>query len=117
MITPPVGRVLFYSKPMDMRKSIGGLSIFVASTLDEDPSCGDVYVFYNKRRTKIKILYWQTNGYCLFYKSLEGGVFILPKGEACEEIILSHRQLGWLLEGLDINKVRGHEERRYSVHY
>lgn len=115
MMGPDIGRVLFYSEPMDMRKSIKGLSLFVAAELRKDPNTG-VYVFYNKRRSKIKVLYWQTNGYCLFYKSLEGGSFILPKG-GDREIVLSPRQLRWLLEGLDINKVRGPKDRRYSLHY
>lgn len=112
---PDIGKVLLYSKPMDMRKSIKGLSIFVAANLRKDPNNG-VFVFYNKRRSKIKVLYWQTNGYCLFYKSLEGGVFIVPKGKD-EEIDLSPRQLRWLLEGLDLNKVRGPKEKTHSVHY
>ena len=116
MMGPEVGRVLFYSKPMDMRKSIRGLSLFVSAQLLKEPTSGELFVFYNRRRSKIKILYWQTNGYCLFYKSLQGGVFVLPKGDG-EEIELSRIQLRWLLEGLDINTTKGHKEKRYRVHY
>ncbi len=113
---PDIGKVLFYSKPMDMRKSIKGLSLFVAAHLLKEPTSGKLFVFYNKRRNKIKVLYWQTNGYCLFYKSLECALFILPK-ENEEKLEITRIQLRGLLEGLDINTIKGHQEKKYSVHY
>lgn len=108
-------QVLIYSKPIDMRKSIGGLSIVVADHLGLNPTSGTLFVFYNKRHDKMKILYWQMNGYCLFYKRLEGDLFVIPKG-VDETIVLTHQQLRWLLDGLDITKVKGHLKKSYSLH-
>lgn len=68
-------RVLIYSQPIDMRKAIDGLALLVSDQLDESPSSGAWYVFYNRGSDKLKVLYWQRNGFCLFYKRLEKGRF------------------------------------------
>ena len=108
-------RVLLYMKSVDMRKSIDGLSIMVSGVLSEDPCSGDIFIFCNRNKDKIKILYWHINGYCLFYKRLEHERFKLQYSDGIN-VVISIKQLRWLLDGLDINKVRGHKSRSYKVH-
>ena len=55
----------------DMRKSINGLSLLVSEHLKLDPFSGSIFVFCNKKKNMLKILYWDTNGFCLWYKRLE----------------------------------------------
>ena len=100
----------------DMRKSINGLSILVADHLKMDPLSGHLFVFSNRRRNMIKVLYWDRNGFCLWHKRLEKQYFKWPRvsNDVCE---IDHRQLGWILEGLDIHHVRGHQALRYTTVY
>jgi transposase len=98
----------------DLRKAIDGLSILVADRLALDPLSGHLFVFCNRRRNMIKILYWDRKGFCLWQKRLERHVFAWPKGS--EQVIgLDARQLSWLLEGLDIATLAGHESLAYST--
>ena len=85
----------------DMRKSINGLSILVEQAMDLNPFSGDLFVFCNRLRTIIKILYWDNNGFCLWHKRLEKDRFKWP--QSAEEVVnIDQRQLQWLLSGLDI---------------
>ena len=67
---PPSVKVYVSTDETDMRKSIDALSIMVQEILKKDPFSGHLFVFCNKRGDKIKILYWDRNGYCLWYKRL-----------------------------------------------
>ena len=100
----------------DMRKAINGLSVLVQDVLNQDPLSSHLFVFCNRARNKIKILFWQNNGYWLWYRRLEKQRFwwpdIDPKALAIE---LSMRELGWLLEGLDLTKTHGHKSETYSL--
>ena len=87
----------------DLRRAIRGLSILVESQLDLDLFQGDLFVFCNKRKKIIKILYWDRNGFCLWQKTLEKELFKWPKRETDIEC-LQIKQLEWLLEGLDIDQ-------------
>ena len=109
-------KVRLYKQPVDMRKSIDGLSIIVADELSENPSDGSIYVFYNKAFDKVKMLYWEVNGFCVLYKRLEKQKYKLPpiKGDVLE---LDLQQLRWLLEGLDIAKTQGFKPHKYSQYY
>jgi len=98
----------------DMRKSINGLSMVVEGRFDLDPFSGHVFVFCNRRRSIVKILYWHRNGFCLWQKRLEKEKFRWP--ESYEEVMeIGSRRLGWLLDGLEITQVRGHELLHYST--
>jgi len=102
--------------PIDMRKSIDGLSIEIASNLASDPANGTVYVFYNKSKNKIKLLYWDRNGFCLLYKRLEKQKFIIPK--IMENVLhLEAEQFRWLLDGLDISKLQGFKKLKYTQYF
>jgi transposase len=116
LIDPDNLRVLIYRQPIDMRKAIDGLAMLVSDHLGESPSSGSLYVFYNRSSNKLKVLYWQCNGFCLFYKRLEKDRFKLPHSD-CQTMPISLQQLRWLLDGLDITKVRGHDCANYRVFY
>ena len=68
-------RYYYYREATDMRKSFDGLSGLIRTGLNRDPLSGDVFVFINRRRTHIKLLVWDRNGFVLFYKRLERGTF------------------------------------------
>jgi transposase len=98
----------------DMRKSINGLCIMVQMHMALDPFAGDLFAFCNRRRSLVKILYWDRNGFCLWQKRLERHRFIWP--ESPEQVLsIEGRQLHWLLEGLDIRQYRSHEALHYSM--
>ena len=99
---------------VDMRKSIDGLSLLVSGHLQQNPTNGAWYVFCNRYRNKIKILYWDRNGFCLWYKRLERERFKLPKLNG-EVYTLEPHQLEWLLSGLDFTKLQGHQSLQYSA--
>jgi len=87
----------------DLRKSYSSLSSLVKSKLDENPLSGHLFLFCNKRRNLLKILYWDKNGYCIWQKRLDKDKFPWPK--LCnEKIELTHEQLSWLIRGIDFFK-------------
>lgn len=114
MIGPHDVRVYVVIGHVDMRKSIDGLSILVAQQLDLDPLCGHMFAFTNRRRTVIKLLYWDRNGYCLWQKRLERERFRWP--ESREEVLaVGHRELRWLLDGLEIEQRHAHQKLFYRI--
>ena len=95
----------------DFRKQINGLSVMVEEELAGDPFSGSLFLFSNRRRTHLKILYWQRNGFCLWLKRLEKDRFPWPRSEeAAREITVE--ELTMLLEGIDF--WRAHRELDYS---
>lgn len=107
MVKPHHTRIFLVLGHTDMRKSINGLSISVKNRFEMDPFSGYLFVFCNRRKNIIKVLYWDRNGFCLWQKRLEKDRFKWPtRIEELKEI--DRRQLDWLLEGLDIEKIRGH---------
>lgn len=71
-------------------------------------------MFYSRGKDKLKVLYWERNGFCLFYKRLEKGRFQLP-APGSKIMTISKQQLRWLLDGLDISKIKGHARLNYDV--
>lgn len=96
-------KILLCTAPTDMRKSINGLCFLVDCELGENPSCGTVYVFRNRVKDKLKILYWDGNGFCLLYKRLEKGRFKIPR--EAHSFSISPDELRWLLQGIDFKKL------------
>ncbi len=101
-------RVMIATKPVDFRKGAEGLAALVRETMAADPFSGAVYVFRAKRADRIKLVFWDGTGLCLFAKRLEDGIFRWPKIED-GVMRLSAAQLSALLEGLDWRRV--HEAR------
>lgn len=90
----------------DFRKSIDGLSGEVRRVLEDDPTSGHVFVFHNRRRTALKLLWWDHGGFCLLYKRLERGRFRLPDMGERREVALTPAELQALMEGLELVKTR-----------
>ena len=108
-------KILLYNKTVDMRKSIDGLSIIVSESLGLNPSDGSIHIFYNKRYDKLKMLYWDRNGFSLLYKRLEQERFKIPKLVSTRSI--TYEQLRWLFDGLDIDKINGFKLLKYNAYF
>ena len=101
-------RIYLYRSPCDMRKSFDGLSGLIRSELGADPLSGSLFVFCNRRQSMVKLLYWDRDGFAIWYKRLERGSFNLPHIVASDGRI-DRLQLSLLLEGVEPKKV----SRRY----
>lgn len=102
-----------YNQPTDMRKSFDALSGLIRNHLDSNPLNGDVFVFINKCRDKIKLLHWQGSGFLLYYKRLEQGTFEIPRYDASVgSISLSYSQLVMIVDGLSIKNLQ--QRKRYA---
>ena len=97
-------RIYLYRRPCDMRKSFDGLCGLIRSELKGDPLSGSLFVFCNRRRNMVKLLYWDRDGFVIWYKRLEQGTFNLPHILASNGRI-DRRQLSLLLEGVVPKKV------------
>ena len=98
----------------DLRKSINGYANMIQDTLQINPMQNAMFIFCNKHKDKMKILYWDKDGFWLLYKRLEESKFRWPK--TSEEVkALSRKQLEWLLDGLEIEQKHYHKELNYEV--
>jgi transposase len=104
-------RVWLYARAIDMRKSFTGLSALAKNALGEEPTSGDLFVFINRRRTYMKVLYFDRGGYCLWCKRLEQGQFHYPRHDG-DKIALDVTGLKLLLEGIEARD--GRRYRRYE---
>ena len=105
MFVPPGPvRVLMATKPVDFRKGMNGLAALVQQQLNTDPFSGVIYCFRSKRADRVKLVFWDGTGLCLFSKRLEEGKFRWPRIQD-GVMRLSAAQLGALLEGLDWSHV------------
>ena len=103
---PPSVRVFLAMAPTDMRCGFDGLSVRVRSLLDEDPMSGHLFVFRNRRRDRMKILFWDRSGFCLWYKRLEKGTFRFPDESAAGGVEIEAAELSLILEGIDLQQAR-----------
>jgi len=104
--------VFLYRHFVDFRKSINGLVIIVEQQMQLSPFTGSVFVFCNKGRDKLKVLYWDKTGFALWYKRLEKDKFKWPTRLTINTLDLSEQQLHWLFEGFDI---QGHQAISYDT--
>lgn len=110
-----ITEVYLCTERVDFRKGINGLSQFTSDTLQENPLSGHVFVFTNRRRDKIKILYWERNGFCLWQKRLERSKYSWPRHlSRGNKIILTREQLQWLLEGFNLKYWKPHPVLHYE---
>ena len=105
-------RVFVKPGPTDMRKSINGLTVLVQEAMGEDPFSGGLFVFCNRRRNIIKIVYWDRNGFCLWFKKPEKSKFPWPRSEE-DCLHITEEQLEWLLRGIDF--WQEHTSLEYSL--
>jgi transposase len=109
-----VPAVYLHREAVDFRKSINGLAAIVETGMGLSSLSGAVYVFCNRRRDKLKVLYWDRSGYALWYKRLEEQKFAWPRRWPEAVIELSEQQLHWLLSGYDITRLQPHKALRYQ---
>jgi transposase len=107
--------VYFCRDVVDMRKSINGLSILVEEALGLDPFAPRLFVFCNRKRDKIKILYWERTGFVLWYKRLEKHHFAWPLSSDGGIVRLTGRELNWLWDGIDVLAMRPHQEVSFET--
>lgn len=108
-------RYLIYTGHADMRKSFHGLAAIVKYHMKCDVLNGDIYIFFSKRRSSIKILRFEGDGFAIFYKHLEKGTFEMPVcDEAVGSVTVTDNELLFILKGVSLNKVK--YRPRYSQH-
>lgn len=108
----PSQRVWLYSQPTDMRKSFDGLMTLAKGELNEDPLSGQLFVFINRRKTLMKVLYFDRTGYCIWSKRLEQGQFNY-RAQGGKKHALDWLQWKLLLEGIALKKVRKY--KRFNI--
>jgi transposase len=105
-------RIFVCLTPIKMQFSFDTLMGLAEETFNQDPLSGHLFLFFNRKRDRIKILFWDVDGFCIWYKRLEVGAFQLPVAtEGDQGIELNSRQLNQLLGGLDLRN--GRRRRRY----
>jgi transposase len=107
-------QVYLYRNPVDFRKSFRGLAAIVEQELGHNPFEGGLYAFTNRQRNKIKCLFWEDNGFVLYYKSLVEEKFRWPR-QGDELMTLSGQQINWLLDGYDISLMQRHKKLHYDA--
>ena len=112
---PPTVRIFLCADATDMRKGFDSLAHLAESSLALDPLSGHLFVFRSRRGNRIKILYWDKDGYALWYKRLEQGSFRFPSASATpgtRGIEVKAADLMMILDGVDLGSVR--RQRRYT---
>lgn len=112
MLSLSPSRIWLYDLPTDMRRQFDGLAAIVNNQMKERANQGDWFVFVNRRRTQIKVLYYQQGGYCLWSKRLERGTFQKVPGEFNKQM-LNAAQLQCLIDGIYWQK--GKQNRRHNA--
>lgn len=105
-------RYFVYTGVTDMRKGFDTLSGMVRSMMKLDPLSGDMFIFFNRQRTHIKILVWEKDGYGLYFKRLERGTFEIPKADSSGSIVVTAEILSLILRGILLNSVK--HKKRYK---
>ena len=113
---PSVVQVFICLQATDLRKSFDSLAALVSGVVGQNPLSGHLFVFLNRFRDKVKILFWDRSGYCLYYKRLEAGTFKLPLPTGATDAVsrpLSLPELTLMLEGIDLTHAR--RRKRFSL--
>jgi transposase len=120
MHLPASVRVYLCASACDMRKSFDGLHALVTQSMELDAFAGHLFVFANRRRDRIKILYWDRDGFAVWAKRLEEGTYAMPfgdsgviKGEKRREITAA--ELGALLSGIDLSRAKRRKRYRRNI--
>ena len=109
---PSAVRIYLCREPTDMRRSFDGLAMIVQCIIKHDPLSGHVFVFRNKRGNMLKLLYWDRDGYAIWYKRLEKGSFKRPTAHIdALNSELSQEDLYFILRGIDFEKTK--KRKRY----
>src|SRR3954471_11798916 len=98
-------RIFLAGEPADMRKGLDGVGQLVRDRIDQDPLSGHLFVFRNRRRDRVKILYWDRDGFALWYKRLEKGTFRFPEAKG-GRVEVTPAEMAAVLEGIDLSRAR-----------
>ena len=110
-----IARVYLHRAPVDMRKQIDGLALLAKDVIREDPTSGALFGFINARRDKLKLLVWERNGFVLWQKRLERDRFPWPGPDDETVLAVTGRELNWLLDGIDVFRLRPHSDLKFSA--
>jgi len=110
---PSSVRVFACLRPTDMRRSFDGLAALVEQFVGQSPLSGHLFLFRNRPGDRVKILYWDRDGYALWYKRLEQGTFRLPESADASSLEIDATQLALLLGGLELTGVK--RRRRFAL--
>ena len=108
LMLPPAVKIFLCAEATDMRRSFDRLAEMTRSVLAQDPCSGHLFVFFNRPRDRVKILFWDRSGFCLYYKRLEEGCF--RPGERTQ---IGAAELTLILEGLDLAEAK--QQKRFSL--
>jgi transposase len=107
-------RVYLCTAPTDMRKGFDTLAALVRDSLGHDPLSGHLFLFIGRARDRLKLLYWDADGWALWYKRLEAGTFKLPRPAAQQSAVeLKASELAMLLAGIDLTSIK--RRRRFAL--
>jgi transposase len=112
---PPSVKIFICTVPADMRRAFDGLAAMTTEIIGADPLSGHLFVFCNKRKDRVKILYWDRSGYCLWYKRLEAGQYRFPSDESLMRVEVEASELTMLLEGIEPSQAKRHKRYRRAV--
>jgi len=111
MLSPAV-KIFLCAQATDMRRSFDKLAEMTRGVLAQDPFSGHLFVFFNRPRDRVKILFWDRSGFCLYYKRLEEGSFRVPKLDA-GAARLEAAELLLILEGIELADAT--RQKRFSI--
>lgn len=107
-------RYYLYQAPADMRKGFDSLSGIVSAQMNQQVLDGSIFIFLNRKRTHIKLLLWEGDGFALYYKRLEQGTYELPlTGTDATSMGITYQQLQFILQGVALQKIEF--RRRYKI--
>jgi transposase len=109
---PPAVRIFVATAPTNMHLSFDRLAALARDVIHQDPLSGHLFAFFNRPANRVKILYWDRSGFCLWYKRLERGVFHLPRA-GTSHLEFEAADLMLLLDGIELTAVT--RRRRYTV--
>ena len=102
----PGVQIVLATEPVDLRRGHDGLVTLVRSLWRADPYSGTLFVFFGRRRDRVKVLFFSAGGFVVYYKRLERGRFCMPHvPEAASQIVLDAASLAMLLDGVDLRAV------------
>ena len=109
----PSGRYYLYREHTDMRKGFDSLSGIVQNQLGKNALSGEVFIFFNRRHTQVKLLLWEKDGFAIYHKRLEKGTYEVPVLSSNEcSVCISSEQLSFILQGISLRHIR--KRKRYQ---